>query len=75
MHIHDQRLAAIAASTSYFVNRMTELNLLRDRLKRAQLSARRARLTEIRKKSQDLNKEAASVGRLFYLETSSAESS
>jgi hypothetical protein len=74
MHIHDQRLAAIAASTSYFVNRMTELNLLRDRLKRAQLSARRTRVTGIRKKSRDLNK-TASVGRLFYSERSSAESS
>jgi hypothetical protein len=45
MSIHNERLAAMAASKAHLIAELFELNQLRDRFRKAQLSAGRSRRT------------------------------
>jgi hypothetical protein len=45
-----QRIAAVADTTANLIAQLTELNRLRDRVRKTQLSARRSRRIDRRKK-------------------------
>jgi hypothetical protein len=49
--VTDTRLAAIAHTTANLIAQLCELNRLRDRLRKAQLSARRSRRIDRRKRT------------------------
>jgi hypothetical protein len=53
MHLLQQRLAAVTGATANLVARLCELNQLRERVRKAELSARRTRRTPARKRARN----------------------